>query len=315
MSLVVQPSPLEEWTGMFLPESRKFYIKRDDLLPFPLAGNKFRKLSYELDSVDVANGTVVTVGSVHSNHCRTAALMCARRGVPIHLVLHDEDQDPVLSYVGRELLTRLGATCEIVTPDLVRVTVDSAVKAIIEDGRVPHVIEGGCHTPAGVQAYEHAALELAAQIGSEPSHIVLASGTGATQAGLIVGCQSIGWSTKVIGVSVARVASRGIGAIEEAVAWRASALRSEVHFTDRYRAGGYGRRDLPTESAVALGWSRGLPLDPVYTGKAFGGLIDMERRGELESSAPLVFWHTGGLLQGLSIDERDERKELENASE
>lgn len=294
-------SPIEDGSALLNSLGRSLVLKRDDLLPFPLAGNKFRKLSYELGRISSLDTTVVTVGSVHSNHCRTTALMCAQRGFRVHLILHDDGQDPLMTATGTRLLDRVGASYEIVDPREIRQSLENAVQRFSPRGPV-HVIEGGCHTPAGVEAYEDAVYELSRQVNQEPAYIFLASGTGATQAGLIVGCQKLGWSTSVVGVSVARLQERGIEAVREAVAWRGDPSGASIVFTDEYRAGGYGRSDRRTRDAVDRAWRAGLPVDPVYTGKALAGLIDMATTGRLEKPGPIVFWHTGGMFQGLLKD-------------
>jgi D-cysteine desulfhydrase len=294
-------SPVEDWSGSLLNDSRTLLVKRDDLLPFPLPGNKFRKLSCELEQIQSRNTVVITVGSVHSNHCRTTALMCAQKGLRSHLILHDDGLDPVMTAAGTRMLDRIGASYEIVTPDDIRESVERSVQQFSQEGQV-HVIEGGCHTSAGVRAYEEAVHELAEQIDEEPAYIFLASGTGATQAGLAVGCQKLGWSTKVIGISVARLQERGLEAVLEAVDWRCDRAEVNTVFTDAYRAGGYGQSDERIDEAVSRAWRVGFPVDPVYTGKALAGMIDIESSGALEKPGPIVFWHTGGIFQGILKD-------------
>jgi 1-aminocyclopropane-1-carboxylate deaminase/D-cysteine desulfhydrase-like pyridoxal-dependent ACC family enzyme len=295
-------TPLQDWTGRLLNSERPVYVKRDDLLPFPLPGNKVRKLSYELKGVASNRTVVVTVGSVHSNHCRTTALMCAQRGVRSHFVLHDDGADPVMSAAGTRMMGRLGASYEIVVPDDIRHAVEAAVHRFEDEGCIVHVIEGGCHTPAGVEAYEDAAKELARQVDEEPGYIFLASGTGATQAGLAVGCAKLGWSTSVVGISVARLHERGLEAVLQAVEWRGERNGVNTAFTDNYRAGGYGKSDDHVRDAVDRAWRVGLPVDPVYTGKALAGLIDMDESEVLEMPGPIVFWHTGGIFQATLKD-------------
>jgi D-cysteine desulfhydrase len=293
-------SPLEDWSAAVSSLGLTLLIKRDDLLPFPLAGNKFRKLSYELEGM--SPGTqIITVGAVTSNHCRISAFMAARLRCPIHLLLHAHANLDQGEKVALRLLQSLGATYEIIEPKDISARLANREKSF--GPRPVHLIEGGCHTPRGVMAYAEAVAELEKQLPEAPDVIVVASGTGATQAGLILGCQRLGWRTDVLGVSVARSASRGEEAVREALAWHgAGDLR--VNFTDAYRGGGYGKADSRTHEALAWGWARGLPLDLTYTGKAMAAVLDLAAK-ELQGKSVLL-WHTGGLFTYLTQPNVDE---------
>lgn len=292
----LSPSPLEEWSDSAFVDGFQLFIKRDDLLPFPLAGNKVRKLSYELADVDLRTATILTVGAITSNHCRTAALLAARGGGSAHLILHG-DVRAKSAEITFDMLTRLGATWDVVALDGIRRAVDEAQRSI--PGEV-HFITGGCHTPAGVDAYADAVEELASQLDAAPDCIILPSGTGATQAGIIAGCHALGWtSTRVVGVSVARDTHRGVESIREALSWRGLA-EAEVEFLDNYRAGGYALVDDRTRTARDTGWRYGLPLDGTYTAKAFSALLD--RAGSAADSDNVVFWHTGGFNTQTMMD-------------
>lgn len=287
-------SPLEDWTLEFGTSFARVLIKRDDLLPFPLGGNKYRKLTYELRTVNPSRHQIVTVGSASSNHCRTIALMAARLEIPTHLVLH-RDANPSSAIA---LLRDVGAHFTIVEPNQIAEEVELIRLSIIDKGKDPYVIPGGCHTVAGVAAYADAVEELAKQIGKAPDVIVVASGTGATQAGIIAGCVRQGWQTTVKGISVAREYDRGRGAVIEALSWICHDHEEEIEFVDTYRAGGYGKTNSRIEMALRAGWSRGLPLDRTYTGKAFAALQDLVEC--TKEPTTIVFWHTGGLMQYLT---------------
>lgn len=290
------PSPLEDWSGNPIAIDRELLIKRDDLLPFTLAGNKVRKLNYELAGVDIPASTVVTVGAVTSNHCRTTAMFAARNGGHAHLILHGNttSQSAKLTLA---MLSRLGATWEVVDSTEIPVAIAAARKS---QRKPVHFIAGGCHTPAGVEAYVDAVHELADQLENPPDWIVLASGTGATQAGIIAGCHAIGWHcTRVLGVSVARGSARGKEAVREALSWR-GLQELDIHFSSDYRANGYGLINDRVRRTRDLGWRNGLPLDATYTAKAFSALTDEE--GPVSPSARVIFWHTGGLNTQMMMD-------------
>lgn len=286
-------SPLEDWSAQLGRSGRRVLVKRDDLLPFPLAGNKVRKLGRELSERSPEGRTIITVGAITSNHCRTAAYMAARQGVGLHLVLHG-DRRLASSRAALAQLDALGARVCVVEPPQIRATVER-LEAEYADRAM--VIEGGCHTPAGVRAYAGAVVELASQVTAPPDTILVATGTGATHAGLVLGCLELGWSTRVVGVSVARESPRAEAAVREAIGWCDPTLKStSLEVTGDYRAGGYGRSDDRVEAAVARSMRVGLPADPTYMGKVMSAFFDL---GADRTGDTVVIWHTGGLANYL----------------
>lgn len=285
------PSPLETWPRLGDELGIELWVKRDDLLPFPLPGNKVRKLDAERRSAGWAPGDLlISNGGVGSNHCRTLATWGARIGCAVHLVLHDESGETDHA-ASRAMLTDLGATFDVVPPDEIAATIAAAADA---SSRRVHVVPGGAHTPAAVGAYEAAARATLAEAAFDD--VVVASGTGATQAGIVLGAQESG--ARVVGVSVARRAERGAAAVRECLAWF-DADDARVVFDDAHVDGGYGRHGASTDAAVRRGWSHGLPLDPVYTGKAFNGLLTMVADGTVRPGSRVLFWHTGGIVNYL----------------
>lgn len=267
---------------------------RDDLLPFPLPGNKFRKVAAEAEASGWRRGDlVVTNGGLTSNHCRTVAMYAAQLGMHAHLVLHG-DAKAAQEPLSLCILRALGASYSIVEPEQIASEV-ARVRRQHSDFRRTHVLSGGCHTVAGARAYQDVAREFGML--HDVDHVFVASGTGATQAGIIAGLAEARPSVRVTGVSVARSADRGLAAIEEALDWLE--CEAEVVFDDRYVDGGYGTCGASTQNAVALGWENGLPLDPTYTGKAFRALLGALASGEVVTGSRVLFWHTGGLMNHL----------------
>lgn len=292
MTAIDALEPLIEWHDR-LSEAFgfEFLAVRDDLLPFPLAGNKVRKLQAELQTA-CEGDLLLSNGGVDSNHCRTLAFFGARLGLRVHLVLHSEG-DP--SGFNLSLLTRLGASFEIVPSHGIRAALDAAEAEYASGGFNVRRISGGCHTPAGAVAYRDAgrrAIEL-----SRPDVIVVASGTGATQGGLVAAAEGTG--AEVIGISVARAEAPGRNAVAEAAVWAGCEAR-EINFVDQFRDGGYALHGRTTEIAVAKGWAFGFPLDPTYTGKAFAALCDRRFRAEHLAGKRVLFWHTGGLMNAIT---------------
>ncbi|MFS0703558.1 1-aminocyclopropane-1-carboxylate deaminase/D-cysteine desulfhydrase [Cellulomonas sp. 179-A 9B4 NHS] len=286
-------SPVQHLRRLSAELGVELLAKRDDLLPFPLGGNKVRKLTAELASLDAAPDLVISNGAIASNHCRTLALLAAEHGFRSHLVLHG-DRDGETRALA--LLDATGATYDVVSdPADIAPTIDARhAKAAARGDRV-HVVAGGCHTRAGAIAYRDAAVAVISA--HRPAWVVVASGTGATHGGIAAGAAQLADRPRVVGVSVGRIAERGTAAVAEAARWAGADV--DVDFRDAYLDGGYGRHTAATASVVALGWKNGLPLDHTYTGKAMAGLRDMVGTGEIAPGARVLFWHTGGLANYL----------------
>jgi 1-aminocyclopropane-1-carboxylate deaminase/D-cysteine desulfhydrase-like pyridoxal-dependent ACC family enzyme len=228
------------------------------------------------------------------------------------LVLHGDDEVKT-SPEGNLLLMKLsGAVINIVSADLVAGGMATAEEEFRERGEVPLVVPGGGHTLAGALAYVDAIEEIQTQLNKWiPDLIVLASGTGATQAGIVVGCSAARWPTRVIGISVARPAARGAEVVSETcrqlrVHLDCRGSPAGVDFRDDWICGGYEHADGRVFSAIATAAaSDGLILDPTYTGKAFAALLDLVATGEIARGERVLFWHTGGLLNLLSSDSRE----------
>lgn len=268
-------------------------VKRDDLLPFPLAGNKVRKLFAEAEQNAWAPGDVlITNGGVESNHCRTLALMAARLGAHAHLVMHGV---PGKEQPALRLLESAGATYDVVLVDEIAQAIEDRVAEHSRMGRTVRVIPGGAHTKAGVESYVDVGYETIREW--EPAHVVVASGTGATHAGLHIAGDRLG--VPVTGVSIARRGERGIAAVREAVGWVAPECAPSIRFDDRFTDGGYGVTSTSTTDTVALAWRHGLPVDGTYTGKALRGLIAMVGEQAIAPRDRVLFWHTGGLMNHL----------------
>ena len=269
------------------------WLARDDLLPFPLSGNKVRKLYAEIGSIPQPADVYITNGGVESNHCRTLAFIAAQRGAHAHVVLHGENNDSQI--LGLQFLNSLGASFDVGSANTIAARIESARQAFVSQGKKVQVIPGGGHSPEGAIASRDAARHVFSHLSID--HVFVASGTGATQGGLIAASAELESPPDIVGVSVARNAERGISAVKEAADWAGNG-EGKVIFLDHYRAGGYGLSDSVVKEAVKIGWQCGIPLDPTYTGKAFSALLDWSRRGKLSES--VLFWHTGGLSNWLS---------------
>ncbi|WP_299581804.1 pyridoxal-phosphate dependent enzyme [uncultured Sunxiuqinia sp.] len=275
-------------------------IVRDDLYPFLGGGNKGRKMLSVLKEVESRNcNAIVTTGGIQSNHCRVVALACAQHGWKCHLILHG-NKEAFYNQKGNALIMRMcGAAIQFVEPQDIGLAMDLAMENLSQDGYSPYYLYGGGHNKAGVEAYVEAVKEFSAELGlnKQPDHIFLASGTGSTQAGILLGLEAIGWNqTKVHGISVARNQERGIGAVLEATHFINPEFdASKILFYDDYLFGGYGLHPAElNDFTMTVARDSGIILDTTYTGKAYYGMLDLIKRKKL--SGNVLFWHTGGLL-------------------
>lgn len=311
VDLAHRPTPLE-----FLPRlsarlgGPQIFVKRDDCTGLAFGGNKARKLEFLLaDAIQRQATTIITSGGVQSNHARQTAAAAARLGLACELVLPEivELRHDVYRANGNVLLDRLCQAAVHFVPDG-----EAAQRKIaeIEDrvrsaGGIPYTIPVGGSNPLGALGYVAAAEELLLQARSqgEPfAAIVIANGSAGTQAGLLVGLAALGSKLPVHGIAVAGKAEPQIAKTARLAAETAQLLgmsipdlEQRVLVDDAYVGSAYGQPTPEMYAAVALvAQLEGLLLDPVYTGKAMAGLIDLVRRGVFGRQQRILFWHTGG---------------------
>jgi D-cysteine desulfhydrase len=287
------PSPCYRLNNLSERWSIDLWVKRDDLIPQLLGGNKVRK-NFAILSATCQKGAapdvLITNGGAESNHARVVALIGAQLGCEVHLVLHGKA--PEASTVGNTFFyCSAGAKLHYVLSQDIGPTIEQLEKSCIEKGKSVFVIPGGGHAAEGVLAYADAVAELPLA----PDYIVHASGTGGTQAGLLAGIDRQGWDTAVVGISVARMRQRGIEEIMKLLP--ADFSEDKVNFLDEYRFGGYEQHSPELMAFVqSVIRAEGVPLDLTYTGKAMFGLAQLVKCGEIKAGSRVVFWHTGGLL-------------------
>jgi len=289
---------------MRLDRIRNLTICRDDLFPNFYGGNKARKIIFiEKEIITNNNNAIVTTGGIQSNHCRVAALLCAKNGWKCKLILHG-DEKQFYNQKGNALIMRLcGAEFQFVRPEEIGPTMDKTMEELKNKGYSPYYLYGGGHNKAGVQAYIEATKELYTDLGSnnQPDHIFLASGTGSTQAGILLGLEEIGWgSTKVYGISVARKRERGITSVIESIHFIKKEFDvAKILFYDDFLFGGYGNyNDVLKDFTYDVAKNTGIILDTTYTGKSFYGMMELIKKDKLNGN--ILFWHTGGLLNVLA---------------
>ncbi len=282
-------------------------MKRDDQSGLAAGGNKVRKLEYLLGAA-AAQGCdcVVTAGAAQSNHCRQTAAAAARLGWPCHLLLGGEAPGRP---EGNLLLDHLlGAKIHHMGPRRQGEDLPALADRLRAQGRRPAVLPYGGSNALGAAGFVHAMLELAGQCrtaGFAPGAVVFASSSGGTHAGLIAGGAAAGWHPRLLGIAIDKDLA-GEGSLAERVIHLAEATASllglpgsrsaEVELHTARAAAGYGVVGAAEHEAMALlARTEGILLDPVYTARAFAGLLDLLRDGRLQRARNVVFWHTGGL--------------------
>jgi D-cysteine desulfhydrase len=289
----------------------QIWIKRDDQTGLAGGGNKTRKLGLLLaDALARGCDTLLTTGAVQSNHCRQTAAAAARAGLACHLVLGG--QPPALP-TGNLLLDRmLGAELHWTTRENRLHRLRELADELSAAGHHPYVITYGGSDPVGAAGYALAMEELYCQAiatGLRLDAIVVASSSGGTQAGMIAGTRALDWDIPILGISIDE-RKADLQAKVADLATRTSAhlgrtdlfAPEDVLADDNYLGAGYGVvGDLEREAINLVARAEGILLDPVYTGRAFGGLLDVLRHRPASFAASpgpgpttLLFWHTGG---------------------
>lgn len=287
----------------------EIFIKRDDLLGLAAGGNKTRKLEFLVaDALAQGADTLITVGAVQSNHCRLTLAAAVREGLKCRLVLEERvpgSYEPKAS--GNNLLFDL-LDVEAVTVVQGGSDLAAAMQAVADEltaeGRKGYVIPGGGSNALGALGYVACAEEILAQsfdMGLKLDHIVCASGSAGTHAGLLTGLVANNAQIPLTGVSVRRPVAEQVPLVHGLAQKTADLLgvsapsENEVVVDDRWVGPGYS---LPTEEMIqavrTLARLEGVLLDPVYTGKAMAGLIGQVMEERYRKGETLLFLHTGG---------------------
>jgi L-cysteate sulfo-lyase len=307
------PTPVEPLDRLraHLGAAPRLWIKRDDCTGLGFGGNKVRKLEFLLAEA-LARGAdaVVTGGVVQSNHIRQTAAAAAKLGLECHLAVMTgrvPHVDPDYNDTGNILLDRLfGARCVTVDWRADRnAVIGGLIDGLTARGRTPYMVPYGGSNALGAMGFVLAVIELLEQaraLGTRFTHLVHASGSAGTQAGLAVGLAALAPDVALIGLDIDAEPERVHRDVTRVAHDAAALLGSADTLHDRpitvvpgYAGAGYG---LPTDGmieAVTLGAQlEGLVLDPVYSGKGFAGFIDLVRQGRFAPSDNVLFWHTGG---------------------
>jgi len=298
------PTPCEELPNLrrLLGCRARLIVKRDDAIAFAFGGNKVRKMRFVAAQAQSAGAdTLITTGSLQSNHARVTAAAAAKLGMRCVLVVNGVR--PVQAKANVLLDQLLGADIRYIASREERTReMERAADDVRKQGGVPFVIPLGASTPLGASAFVAAIDELAGQI-EPPDVIVHASSSGGTQAGLVAGCALAGWKTQVTGISADEPSLALESTIRALLSGLADLLRCDaarfdsasVVVDDGFVGGGYGVPTAASREAVDItARSEAIFLDHTYTAKAMAGLIARARTGAFDAMSTVLFWHTGG---------------------
>ena len=300
------PTPI---TKLNIPGNR-FFIKREDLLPFSCGGNKVRIAHEFLADMKAKGGNcLIMYGNSRSNLCRVLANACYMESIPCMMICSD-DPDGVHRKTGNSVLVDLlGLEIIYCQKSAIAPAVDEAMRRASARGLTPYYIYGnrlgtgneGCAARAYAKAYDEICVQ-EETMGVHFDYIFHASGTGATQSGLVCGHLVRGDERIIVGISVSRDKKRGTDIIKSGVAqWFSDEGKSlpprfteEILLADDYLAGGYGEYNEEILETIRAEWRNdGVCLDPAYTGKAFHGMLSYLRENDIKDKN-ILFIHTGG---------------------
>lgn len=313
------PTPLERLDRLTAElGGPEIWIKRDDCTGLSTGGNKTRKLEFLMAEAELAGADVVmTQGATQSNHARQTAAFAAKMGMACHILLEDrtKSNDPNYKNNGNVLLDHLhGATTETRASGIdMNQEMENAAEELRAKGKKVYTIPGGGSNPTGALGYANCALEMLTQFNERHlpiDHIVHATGSSGTQAGLIVGLKALSANIPLLGIGTRAPKDKQQENVYKLACATAEKLncagvvsREDVVANCDYVGGGYG---IPTDSGLEairmFAELEGILLDPVYSAKGAAGLIDLIRKQQFKKDERIVFVHTGGSVALFGYD-------------
>ena len=305
VSIAHLPTPIEQLDRLSAQlQGPTILVKRDDLTGLATGGNKTRKLEFLVGEALAGRAdALVTGGAAQSNHSRQTAAAAARFGLRPVLVLRGEEPP---TRTGNLLLDDLfGAEIHWAGQADLAQAIQQAAEDLWSQGGRPALVPYGGSNVVGASGYVAAMEELSEQLaaaGQKVDTIVLASSSSGTQAGLLVGARALNFDGQVLGISVDKKRDELATMVAELASETAAFLNLDAHFTadevlvnDDYLGGGYAViSDVERQAIRLFAQTEGLLLDPVYTGRAAAGLVDLIQKGTWNRDQTVLFWHTGG---------------------
>lgn len=305
------PTPLEKLDRLSKElGGPEIWIKRDDCTGLSTGGNKTRKLEFLMAEAQAMGAdTVLTQGATQSNHARQTAAFSAKLGMACHILLEDRtgSNDANYNMNGNVLLDHLhgATTSKRAGGKDMAAEMEQLGAKLTAEGRKVYIIPGGGSNATGALGYVNCAFELVSQAndrGMVIDHLVTATGSAGTQAGLITGLQAINAQIPLLGIGVRAPKDKQEENVYNLAVKTAEKLgclgvvaRGDVVADSSYVGSGYGiPREDTVEAIRMFAQLEGLLLDPVYSGKGAAGLIDYCRKGKFKKGERVVFLHTGG---------------------
>lgn len=302
------PTPIEYLRNLSKVYSDyNIFIKRDDQTGLASGGNKTRKLEFLLyDALTHNANTVITAGAQQSNHCRQTAAACAKMGLECHLLLGGEkpeifDGNLLLSYM-------LGANLHFTGENRKGEDIAELKNELQNQGKNVYIIPYGGSNIIGVLGYFYAIKELKNQLlynKLKIDYIFFATSSGGTQAGMILGKEKFKLSSELMPIQIDKEEINGLSLEQnifnllkdgkELFEIKKEFNEKDVETIKDYDKSGYGNMtEAEKEAILEMAKSEGIILDPVYTGRAFYGMLDILRKKTLAKNSNILFWHTGG---------------------
>ncbi len=296
------PTPIEEMPRLSKAlGGPRIFVKRDDQTGLAFGGNKTRKLEFLVAEAKALGAkTLISAGAMQSNHCRQTAAAAARFGMECILVLNGQHPEQPSANLLLDFLFNADVVWVADRKDR-----DAVLQHTYETARVndccPYLVPYGGSSPTGALGYAFAVQEYMQQ-GLKADWIIFGTSSGGTHAGLTLGARLFNCDARILGISI----DEPVQALKANVSALASAASEKfgprIEFTgddvlanDDYCQAGYGIFGEQEREAINLFASNeGLLLDPVYTGRAAAGMIDLIRRGVIQKNETVLFWHTGG---------------------
>ena len=310
--LACLPTPIQELPNLSKKlGGPRIWVKRDDLTGLAFGGNKARKLEYLMgDAVAKKADVIVTGAGFHSNWCTQTAAAAKKLGLDIVLVKNGpKDGWEPAEWDGNHLLHELmGAEIKVVRPEKFKGALDAEMEAQRKAGRTPYFIPVGGSVPLGAAGYVNAMLETfnqSSDLGVDFDYLVHGTGSGGTQAGLVMGARALNTGTKVIGAAVGWTSKEeqqaGVNKIikdsHDVLGLDVEIPLSDIVVYNEYVGGGYGFiSEEKVEAVKLLAETEGIFIDPVYTATAMACLIDLCRKRKFKKRDNVLFLHTGGAV-------------------
>jgi D-cysteine desulfhydrase len=312
VSLANLPTPVQKLKKISRELGVDIYVKRDDMTGIELSGNKVRKLEFLLaEALECGADTIVTTGGIQSNHCRATAAACVRLGLKCHLILRSEKPEP--PFDGNLLLNYLlGAEISYIPPPEFQEYSKTDFKEVQDKlrskGNKTFYFPVGGSVPTGCWGYALAFEETLKQldeIGVNKAHLIIATGSGGTQTGLMIGRALMKRPEfKITGFNVCDTPEffqdyncKLFNETSERFNLNVKAKKEDFNLIGDYVGPGYAQSYPELMECIKMvAAEEALVIDPVYTGKAFYGLLSEIKKGNISKDEPIVFIHTGGLF-------------------